>query len=379
MPLNVRYAGLILLFLALLAGCAWPAATPLAGTPTATPAESSAFQVYFTHPRAAAHDLRGGPDAAVAQAIDRARVSVDAALYDLNLWSIRDALLRAQRRGVQVRIVAETDHLDRSEFRALQAAGIPVVGDGRKALMHDKFVVIDRYQVWTGSMNFTLNGAYRNDNDLVAITSPRLAQDYTAEFEEMAVAHRFGADSPANTPFPRLSVDGIPLEVYFAPEDHPLRHVLPVVRGAKKHIVLMVFNFTNRDLARLLVAQAQQGVVVEGVFDRRQAEQSQGNQYAYLRRAGLDVRLDGNPYAMHHKVLVVDDRFVIFGSYNFTRSAETRNDENLLIVEDPLLAAQFLAEFQRVEAQTTAYNQDRPLFVGLSQAWAARVTPRGGR
>jgi phosphatidylserine/phosphatidylglycerophosphate/cardiolipin synthase-like enzyme len=54
---------------------------------------------------------------------------------------------------------------------------------------------------------------------------------------------------------------------------------------------------------------------------------------------------------MHHKVIVIDERIVITGSYNFTSRAERRNDENLLIIDDPTLAAAYLAEFERVFEQ----------------------------
>ena len=323
-----------------------PATPPERPSPTAA---SAPIEVFFTQP-ATPTRLHGGVDETVAAALDRARLTIDAALYDLDLWSIRDALLRAARRGVKVRLVAESDHLDRPEFQALQRAGIPIVGDHRQALMHNKFIIIDRYEVWTGSMNYTLNGVYRNDNDLVRLVSPRIAADYTAEFEEMFTGHRFGAASPANTPYPLVSLDGIPVEIYFAPEDHPREHYLPVVTQAQKSILFMAFNLTDDDLARLLIAKAHQGIRVQGVLDERQAATSRGNDYETLRRAGLDVHLDGNPYAMHHKVIIVDGETVIFGSYNFTRSAETRNDENLLIVHDPLLAARFVEEFRRVYA-----------------------------
>ena len=96
-----------------------------------------------------------GPDKVLAGAIDSARLSVDVAAYSLNLWSIRDALISAYRRGVQVRVVMESDNMDVPEVQELIGAGIPVHGDQREGLMHDKFVVIDRYEVWTGSMNYT--------------------------------------------------------------------------------------------------------------------------------------------------------------------------------------------------------------------------------
>jgi phosphatidylserine/phosphatidylglycerophosphate/cardiolipin synthase-like enzyme len=54
---------------------------------------------------------------------------------------------------------------------------------------------------------------------------------------------------------------------------------------------------------------------------------------------------------LHHKVLIIDQKIVAFGSYNFSQSAEERNDENLIIVYNPVIAGQFVQEFQRVQEQ----------------------------
>jgi phosphatidylserine/phosphatidylglycerophosphate/cardiolipin synthase-like enzyme len=81
-----------------------------------------------------------------------------------------------------------------------------------------------------------------------------------------------------------------------------------------------------------------------------QVKANQGTEYDPLSQAGIDVRLDGNPDEMHHKVFIIDGEIVVLGSYNFSASAETSNDENMLIIYSPDLAGQFLQEFQRVYA-----------------------------
>ncbi|MCU0485497.1 MAG: hypothetical protein MUC85_05240 [Anaerolineales bacterium] len=120
----------------LVAACTNPGDTPLPPpasqapelTATETSAQADWFTVYFTNPNDPdAGRYRGGPDTALASAIDNARLSVDMAIFDLNLWSIRDALLRAARRGVEVRLVIETDNLDEPEIQDLIDAGIPVL------------------------------------------------------------------------------------------------------------------------------------------------------------------------------------------------------------------------------------------------------------
>ena len=68
----------------------------------------------------------------------------------------------------------------------------------------------------------------------------------------------------------------------------------------------------------------------------------------------MDVLEESNCYILHHKVIVIDARTVLTGSYNFTGSAEKDNDENLVIVDDPNLARIYLDEFERVYAQAQA-------------------------
>jgi phosphatidylserine/phosphatidylglycerophosphate/cardiolipin synthase-like enzyme len=91
-------------------------------------------------------------------------------------------------------------------------------------------------------------------------------------------------------------------------------------------------------------------VLVEGVFESRGAE-SEYSQYGPLRDAGLQVWKDGNPAVMHHKVIIIDRAIVIMGSFNYSASADESNDENLLIIYDPQIAAQYLEEFDRVVAE----------------------------
>jgi phosphatidylserine/phosphatidylglycerophosphate/cardiolipin synthase-like enzyme len=320
------------------------------GTPLMEASLSSDWlTIYFTTPGDPnAHQYRGGPDAELAKAIDQARVSVDAAIYDLNLWSLRDALLRAHRRGLTVRLVIESDNLDEPEIQALQREGIPILGDRREGLMHNKFFVLDRKEVWTGSMNFTTTDGYLNDNHLVRLRSSQLAENYTVEFEEMYTDDFFGPETRADTPFPALQVDHALVETLFSPDDGVARRLIELITGAEESVYFLAFSFTADDIASALMERAQAGVTVAGVFEEAQVTSNIGSEYERLLGRGIDVRLDRNPRNMHHKVLLIDEQIVAFGSYNFSNSAETRNDENVVIVHDPQAAAHFVREFQRI-------------------------------
>jgi phosphatidylserine/phosphatidylglycerophosphate/cardiolipin synthase-like enzyme len=92
-------------------------------------------------------------------------------------------------------------------------------------------------------------------------------------------------------------------------------------------------------------------VRVAGVLDESQARSNIGGEYLNFLENGVDVRLDGNPAGMHHKVIIIDCRTVITGSYNFSSNARTRNDENTLILHSPEIAALYEQEFERVWTQ----------------------------
>jgi phosphatidylserine/phosphatidylglycerophosphate/cardiolipin synthase-like enzyme len=107
------------------------------------------FELYFTNPVSPLSSQgTGGVDGPLVEAIDAARLSIDVAAYSLSLNSVRNALIRAHDRGVTVRMVMESTNMDRSDPQQLIEAGIPIFGDNRDGLMHDKFIIIDRSEVW---------------------------------------------------------------------------------------------------------------------------------------------------------------------------------------------------------------------------------------
>ena len=309
------------------------------------------IEVFFTQPDLLSRStFRGGPDASLAESIRRARFQVDLAVYRLDLWSVRDALLDAHNRGVKVRIVTEDSHLDQDEIQDLMEAGVPVISDHGQGLMHHKFVVIDQEEVWTGSMNFTLNGAYRHDNALLHVRSQEVAKNFTTEFEEMFIDGLFGENVRVDTPYPRVDIAGNVVETYFSPDDQPAERVVELIQNAEKSIIFLAFSFTSDAVAEAILKQAEHQVVVKGVMETSQSFTGKGDEGQRFSDSAVEIRFDGNPDKMHHKCIVIDDKVVITGSYNFTVSAEKRNDENILIIYDPQVARWFKEEFDRVFA-----------------------------
>lgn len=327
----------------------------LTSAPESTATEPpEGIALFFTTP---GRGETGGPADAMRDAIDRAQTSVDVAGYNLSVDRIGWALLQARERGVRVRLVLDDDAIGRRVPKMLIEQGMEIVADPDNPIMHNKFLVIDGKEVWTGSLNLTDSGNFKDNNVVLHVRSREFAQNYTVEFEEMFTKKSFGANSPANTPFTRLEVDGVPLEVYFAPEDHDKNvsgRIVELVSSAQQEVRVLAYSLTLDELANALVNRRDAGIEVNGVFDESQVRSNQGGDFCFLLNEGVPVRLDGNPGLMHTKVLVIDREWVVLGSYNFSYFANTRNDENLVIVRDRELAQQMLAEFERIwgEAQS---------------------------
>ncbi|MGK5093476.1 phospholipase D-like domain-containing protein [Deltaproteobacteria bacterium TL4] len=336
----------------LLVGCSnvndSDSSSPLESTPNATTnanlsgdVQEHQIAIYFSG--STGQNYKGGIDEILAERIVNAKQSVDVAIYGLSLNSITDALIESHLKGVQVRVFGESDNLSWDQFQLLQQAGIPLKGDERSSLMHNKFTIIDGQEVWTGSMNYTAYGVYRNDNNLIQLISEKMAKNYQVEFDELWERDK---GRVLATPFPEIQMnDQTKVEVYFSPEDHIEGKIITILKNATSHIRFMMFAFTSVSIAETLISLHQKGIVVQGVFEE---EQRSYRKYDLLKEAGLEVRLDGNYFSMHHKVILVDDTTVITGSYNLTEAASSKNDENVLVLHNPEITSTYLQEFQRV-------------------------------
>ncbi len=310
------------------------------------------FELYFTNPASPLSPQgTGGVDGPLAAAIDNAKLSIDVAVYSLSLNSVRYALIDAFNRGVTVRMVMESENMDRSDVQALLEAGIPIVGDNQPGLMHDKFMVIDKSETWVGSMNYTDSGAYDDNNNMIRIFSTKLAENYTTEFEEMFIDKLFGELVRAETPHPDLTLDGTEIQTFFSPDDGVLKTIAPLLQNAQQSIHFLAYSFTSNELGDILRQQHESGLTVQGVMEAEQVKSNQGTEYDPFQQADMQVRLDGNEGQMHHKVFIIDEHIVILGSYNFSRAAEERNDETILIIDNAEIAQQYLQEFKRVWEQ----------------------------
>lgn len=313
-----------------------PSITP---SPTSTPSNSTSYpswaEVFFSQVSLTEDvPIEENIDQKLIEKLSKAQKTVDCALYELDSIIIADSMIAAKNRGVQVRIVTDTDYILNEAVKKVIAQGIPVVEDNRSAIMHDKFIIIDSEYVWTGSFNTTENDAGRNNNNAIMIKSKELAENYTSEFKEMFIDKKFGITSPKEIIHPSITMpDGTELITLFSPENDADKFIIEEINNAKKSIYFMAFSFTHDNIGDAMINKFKQGIDVKGVFETRGAKTIY-SEYPKMKTAGLDVRLDANKYNLHHKVIIIDGKEVLMGSFNFSENATSTNDENLLTLRN---------------------------------------------
>lgn len=332
-------------------------APPVAPTDTAIPVSpSNWWEVYFTDPLTINNpdNPAGSVEERLLFLIDHAQISIHIASFEFNLPRVADALIAAKARGVDVRWVTDNENgleidgnENRGQFTRLMAGGVEVKDDaGRSALMHNKFWIFDRQVTWTGSTNITVNGIYKQNNNVLVIRSAQISEIYEKEWEELWAA-QLGPRAPSNPGSQWAILEGTPIQVLFSPEDKAVGSLIALLNDAQASIRFLAFSFTDYPMAQAMIARAQSGVDVQGVFETF-GSNSPRSELKTLWCAGLSVRQDGNSSFLHNKLIIIDNSIVVTGSLNFSSSADDSNEENVVILDNPEIAALYLGEYQKI-------------------------------
>jgi phosphatidylserine/phosphatidylglycerophosphate/cardiolipin synthase-like enzyme len=141
-----------------------------------------------------------------------------------------------------------------------------------------------------------------------------------------------------------LTLHDAPAHVYFSPHGGAQNAVVYCIGQARESVYVLAYSFTSVPITLALVDAAQRGVHVEAVLDRSQRTAKNG-QGQVLANAGAKVYVDSRHAIAHNKVMILDGKTLITGSFNFTTSAETRNAENLLVLDSAELARLYMDEW----------------------------------
>lgn len=169
-----------------------------------------------------------------------------------------------------------------------------------------------------------------------------------------ALAGCSGPQKPATLPAAQSS-SGCRCSVYFSPNGGCTDAIVSAVAGARKSILVQAYSFTSSRIAKALLEARKRGVDVRVILDGATTD----HQYSpadFFANSGISVRLDYAHAVAHNKLMVIDGETIITGSFNFTKAAESKNAENVLIIRDNSLAARYADNWREHEAHSVDYR-----------------------
>lgn len=327
---------------------------------------SGNIQAYFnTAPdtmgdsEAANHFLHQAIDDTLIAYINRAEETLDLTIYDFNnegISNVSEAINNAHNRGVRVRFISDGSLAQSNTGDDALLPEIPKLYSptgGVYGIQHNKFVIIDAQHsdplkpiVWTGAVNWTDRQINRDPNDAIIVQDQTLARSYTLEFEEMWGSHgalpdssqsKFGPMKTDNTVH-RFVIGGRAVESYFSPSDNVNANLIAQLRACTDSIHFATMLITRYEISDTLALLHNLGLEIRGIVNHDSSTLVYSDLLAFMGES-LQQLADSNRI-LHYKFFVGDvnvsdgDPKVWTGSHNWSGNANTRNDENSLVVHD---------------------------------------------
>ena len=137
------------------------------------------------------------------------------------------------------------------------------------------------------------------------------------------------------------------IEIYFTFKDDCSKILSEKMDKAKKSIYFCTYSLTDPYISAALIRAKKRGIAVSGVTEKQNAA-GKGAKFKELKDAGVDIYLDDNSALMHHKFVVIDDFTIGTGSFNWTKNANEKNNENLVFMQGKEAAELFYKEYNSV-------------------------------
>lgn len=146
-----------------------------------------------------------------------------------------------------------------------------------------------------------------------------------------------------------------PWSVFFSPEGGCTEAIVREIQKARSAILVQAYSFTSAPIAQALMEAQKRGVSIEVILDKS----NRTDKYSaatFLLHAGIPTRIDAAHSIAHNKIIIIDGETVITGSFNFTKAAEEKNAENLLIIPDKKLAEKYISNWKFHASHSEIYK-----------------------
>lgn len=157
------------------------------------------------------------------------------------------------------------------------------------------------------------------------------------------------------SPSTDLTSNSAPAQVYFSPNGGCTHAIVDRIDNAKSEILIQAYSFTSAPIAKAIVNAHKRGVHVEIILDKsnKSAKYSAGDFTAHM---GVATYIDSQHAIAHNKIIIIDKETVITGSFNFSKAAEEKNAENLLIIKSKELAKTYIDNWMKHKEHSDKYE-----------------------
>ncbi len=150
---------------------------------------------------------------------------------------------------------------------------------------------------------------------------------------------------------PSFAFDADVEQVCFSPSGNCQNLIIQYIENAKEEIKVQAYSFTSAPIAKALLSAYQRGIAVEVLLDKSQKTEKYSI-YKFFENQGIPVQIDAAHAIAHNKIIIIDQQIVITGSYNFTQAAESKNAENIIVLESKELANIYLRNWGKHKAHS---------------------------
>jgi len=143
--------------------------------------------------------------------------------------------------------------------------------------------------------------------------------------------------------------------IYFSPNGGCTDAIVRELNSAKSSILMQAYSFTSASIAKALLEAHKRGIKVKVILDKSQLTEKYSS-VNFLYNSGIPTWMDSAHAIAHNKVMIIDGETVITGSFNFTRAAEEKNAENLLVIRDKALASKYIKNWKDHAEHSEVYG-----------------------
>ncbi|MFW6263103.1 MAG: phospholipase D-like domain-containing protein [Thermotogota bacterium] len=257
--------------------------------------------------------------------IENTQYTLDLCVYSITDHQIIHALSKKAKNGIRVRICTDNSY-------PLTIDNVEIIYDSQ-GLMHNKYMISDSKKLWFGSTNLTPTSLDDHENNIIISDDKTLIKAFQENFDQSFAGlfkmNRNGVNSS---------------KVRFSPEEDCFEFLLDELSQAKKTVYIAMFAFSDNRIAHYLKILSSKGVKVYILVDKDWNLSSIYSDIDDMARY-TSLRLDISDALLHEKFVIIDEKILLTGSYNYTASAQTRNDEYIFKTKNTGLVSRFTQHF----------------------------------